>query len=82
MTGFTEAECRANNVKYAVSTVQGVSHASYYPGSQPVAMKIVYEPVTGKLLGGQAVGGTEGVDKRYGRATCGKCINKVLTCRC
>ncbi len=39
------------------------SHAGYYPGAEPIAMKILFAPDTGKLLGAQAVG-RDGVDKR------------------
>ena len=39
------------------------SHAGYYPGAQPIALKILFAPDTGKLLGAQAIG-HEGVDKR------------------
>jgi rhodanese-related sulfurtransferase len=39
------------------------SHAGYYPGAEPIAMKILFSPSTGKLLGAQAVG-HDGVDKR------------------
>jgi len=39
------------------------SHALYYPGATNIAMKIIFNPQTGKLLGAQAVG-QEGVDKR------------------
>lgn len=39
------------------------SHAEYYPGSHRLALKIIFSPDTGKLLGAQAVG-RDGVDKR------------------
>ena len=39
------------------------SHAGYYPGAQPIALKVLFAPETGRLLGAQAVG-HEGVDKR------------------
>jgi NADPH-dependent 2,4-dienoyl-CoA reductase/sulfur reductase-like enzyme/rhodanese-related sulfurtransferase len=38
-------------------------HASYYPGAETIALKLVYEGATGRVLGVQAVGGA-GVDKR------------------
>jgi peroxiredoxin family protein/TusA-related sulfurtransferase/rhodanese-related sulfurtransferase len=49
---------------YAVSAITGPSHASYYPGSNNISLKVTYDPETGTLLGAQAVGGREGVDKR------------------
>ena len=39
------------------------SHASYYPGAKPVAMKLVFRPSDGRILGAQAVG-EDGIDKR------------------
>lgn len=39
------------------------SHASYYPGSKVMTMKVVFERKTCRLLGAQIVG-SEGVDKR------------------
>lgn len=37
-------------------------HASYYPGAEPVHLKLIFD-YAGKILGAQAVG-SEGVDKR------------------
>ena len=39
------------------------SHAGYYPGAEPMALKILFAPDDGKLLGAQAIG-HDGVDKR------------------
>ena len=39
------------------------SHASYYPGSKVMTMKVVFERSTCRLLGAQIIG-SEGVDKR------------------
>lgn len=39
------------------------SHAGYYPGAHPIALKLTFDPKTGKVLGAQAVG-HDGVDKR------------------
>jgi NADPH-dependent 2,4-dienoyl-CoA reductase/sulfur reductase-like enzyme/rhodanese-related sulfurtransferase len=39
------------------------SHAGYYPGAKPVAMKILFRKSDGRLLGAQALG-EDGVDKR------------------
>ena len=39
------------------------SHAGYYPGAKPIAMKLVFRKSNGRLLGAQAVG-EDGVDKR------------------
>ena len=38
-------------------------HASYYPGGEPMSLKLLLDPKTGEILGAQGIG-TEGVDKR------------------
>lgn len=39
------------------------SHAGYFPGAEPIALKILFDPGSGRLLGAQAVG-RDGIDKR------------------
>jgi NADPH-dependent 2,4-dienoyl-CoA reductase/sulfur reductase-like enzyme/rhodanese-related sulfurtransferase len=39
------------------------SHAGYYPGATPLAMKVIFRKSDGRLLGAQALG-MDGVDKR------------------
>jgi len=39
------------------------SHAGYYPGAKPIAMKVLFRSSDGRLLGAQAAG-EDGVDKR------------------
>ena len=39
------------------------SHAGYYPGAKPIAMKVLFRKSDGRLLGAQAAG-PDGVDKR------------------
>ena len=39
------------------------SHAGYYPGAKPIAMKVIFRRSDGRVLGAQAVG-EDGVDKR------------------
>ena len=62
-TGLTETVAAREGVNVAVTYMPGPSHAGYYPGAEPMVMKVLFDPATGRLLGGQAVGG-EGVDKR------------------
>ena len=38
-------------------------HAGYYPGAQPIHLKLIFSIPDGRILGAQAVG-TEGVEKR------------------
>lgn len=62
-TGANEKSLSKANIPYQALHLHPGSHAGYYPGAEPIAMKVLYAPDTGKLLGAQAVG-PEGVDKR------------------
>lgn len=62
-TGASEKSLRKANIPFQALHLHPGSHAGYYPGAEPIAMKILFAPDTGKLLGAQAVG-HEGVDKR------------------
>ena len=54
---------RAAGIAYDRVVLFPASHAAYYPGAQSMAMKVLYEKESLRLLGAQIVGG-EGVDKR------------------
>ncbi len=62
-TGLCEKTLRDQAIPYDVAYVFKDDHASYYPGSKQLSLKIVYDPATGRLLGGQAYG-EAGVEKR------------------
>ena len=62
-TGWNEKRLRAANRPYlAVHTHPG-SHAGYYPGAEGMALKLLVDPDTDRILGAQGVG-RSGVDKR------------------
>lgn len=61
-TGNNERILKNNNLNYNVIYVHPQSHASYYPGASPIALKLIYDN-KGTILGAQAIG-YEGVDKR------------------
>lgn len=63
ITGWSEKRLAAAGTPYATVTVNDNHHASYYPGAQPLTLKILWEPQSGRLLGAQATG-AEGIDKR------------------
>lgn len=63
MTGLSEKVCQRLRIPYEKVYLHPGSHAGYYPGAQGMSLKILFDPMSGKLLGGQVVGG-EGVDKR------------------
>lgn len=62
-TGANEKTLRQVGIPYHALHLHPGSHASYYPGAQPIALKILFAPDTGKLLGAQVIG-KDGVDKR------------------
>jgi NADPH-dependent 2,4-dienoyl-CoA reductase/sulfur reductase-like enzyme/rhodanese-related sulfurtransferase len=62
-TGASEKSLRRAGLPYQAVHLHPGSHAGYYPGAEPIAMKILFAPDTGRLLGAQAVG-RDGVDKR------------------
>jgi NADPH-dependent 2,4-dienoyl-CoA reductase/sulfur reductase-like enzyme/rhodanese-related sulfurtransferase len=62
-TGLNEKTMRQADIAYLTSYTDGQSHASYYPGSELMMIKLLYSPADGGLLGAQIVGG-KGVDKR------------------
>lgn len=63
ITGWSERRLKAAGIPYRTTTITALHHAGYYPGGEPITMKITFDPTTGRVLGGQAVG-THGVDKR------------------
>ncbi|WP_217914202.1 FAD-dependent oxidoreductase [Miltoncostaea marina] len=50
-------------IPYVVGSANGISRARYFPGVQQVRVKLLAEPGTGRLIGGQFVGG-EGIKER------------------
>ncbi len=62
-TGASEKTLQRRGIPYSVSYSHSGSHASYYPGAEMMAVKLLVSPGSGKVLGAQIVGG-EGVDKR------------------
>jgi rhodanese-related sulfurtransferase len=62
-TGLAAKQLKKSNVEYSGSITHSASHAGYYPGALPLTIKLTFDPVNGKLYGGQCVG-YAGVDKR------------------
>lgn len=61
-TGNNERTLKQLGINYHVAIVHPNSHATYYPGSQPLTIKLLFDD-SGRILGAQSVG-LEGVDKR------------------
>ena len=62
-TGINEKAAQAAGIAYDKVVLFPASHAAYYPGARSMAMKVLYEKESLRLLGAQIVGG-DGVDKR------------------
>ena len=63
MTGATEKSLQKAGIAFEKSYTHAFHHASYYPGAERIAMKLLFSPETGRVLGAQAVG-RAGVEKR------------------
>ena len=63
MTGKNEKQLRNLGIDYLTCKVHPASHATYYPGSNQMTLKLIFTPKEGKVLGAQIVG-YDGVDKR------------------
>ncbi len=61
-TGANERTLQRANISYKTAFLHPVSHASYYPGSIPMTLKLIFNG-EGKVLGAQGIG-YDGVDKR------------------
>ena len=63
ITGWSETRLKMEGVSYQAVTVNGASHASYFPGAETITLKLLWSPEDGRVLGAQA-SGKDGVDKR------------------
>ena len=62
-TGASEKLLAFQGRSYEKIYVHGADHAGYYPGATQINLKLIFDPIDGKILGAQAVG-PKGVDKR------------------
>jgi NADPH-dependent 2,4-dienoyl-CoA reductase/sulfur reductase-like enzyme/rhodanese-related sulfurtransferase len=63
LTGASEKSLQRNELPYRKVYAHPANHVGYFPGAEGMALKLIFEPNSGKVLGAQAVGGA-GVDKR------------------
>ncbi len=61
-TGFSEKQLIREGIPYMKTLIHPASHATYYPNSTNMSMKMLFSP-EGRILGAQAVG-YDGVEKR------------------
>ena len=62
-TGASEKTLKRKGMPYEKVYIHGNGHASYYPGTNPMHLKVLFAPGDGMILGAQ-VAGVDGVDKR------------------
>ncbi len=62
-TGANEKNLQRAGIDYRKVYVHPNGHASYYPGTAAMHLKLLFAPADGRVLGGQVVG-YDGVDKR------------------
>lgn len=62
-TGNNEKTLKRLGIPYEVVHIHPSSHAGYYPGAEPISLKLIFDQQTGRIFGAQAVG-ADGVDKR------------------
>lgn len=62
-TGASEKSLKRRGINYRKVYIHPADHAGYYPNAQPMTLKLLFDPQSGRVLGAQGVGGT-GVDKR------------------
>ncbi len=63
LTGWTERRLRQAARPHRVTLVNDNHHAGYFPGAKPMALKVLWDPEDGRVLGAQATG-FKGIDKR------------------
>lgn len=62
-TGLSEREAKKEGFDYLVSYTHSPNHVGWFPEAKQMAVKVIFEKDTGRLLGAQIVG-SDGVDKR------------------
>lgn len=62
-TGINSAQAREEGIAFRSCIVHANDHAGYYPGAEPVTIKLLFRDPDGLLLGAQVIG-RNGVDKR------------------
>jgi NADPH-dependent 2,4-dienoyl-CoA reductase/sulfur reductase-like enzyme len=62
-TGLTEFAAEQEGIAFVTATIESTTRAGYFPGAEPITVKVVAEKETGRLLGAQIIG-KEGAAKR------------------
>ena len=57
--GLMERVARSEGFQTVSGAVSGRTRAEYFPGGKEIRVKLIAEPIMGRLLGGQIIGGEE-----------------------
>ncbi len=57
LTGLGAHEATQAGLDHAAATIESTTRAHYFPGVTPITVRLRYEAPTGRVLGGQIVGG-------------------------
>ena len=58
-TGLSSREAEEAGFDPIAATIEGESRAHYYPGGMPMAIRVIADGASGRMLGAQIVGGEE-----------------------
>lgn len=78
VTGLNEFFAKRAGLDTVGGTVSGITRAQYYPGAQPIKVKVVVERDVERIIGAQIIGG-EAVTQRINALSIG--IQKQMTVR-
>ena len=68
-TGINERQAKIEGLNYDIAILCPPSHATYYPNSKDLVMKVIFSRESGVILGAQVIG-EEGADKRCDVLAC------------
>lgn len=69
-TGLSEEEAKRNGLDYRVKFIKDMNQTNYYPGQSEIYVKIIYNAINKKILGGQIVGYKDAVQRVNVLAAC------------
>ena len=78
VTGLNEFFAKRAGIDTVTGTISGKTRAQYYPGAQPIKVKIVVEKEFERVIGAQIIGGEE-VTQRINAISVG--VQKQMTAR-
>lgn len=80
-TGLNEHEAQRAGIEYVVGTAEATTRAGYYPGAEPLLVKVLAEKGAGRLIGGQVVGADRAakrIDVVATAVTCGLTVAEFV----